>query len=151
MIDVWRIIKSRYADTAFDGEGARRSGGRWNSPGRALIYTSSTLSLAVLEIFVHLRNKEILSAYSVIPARVPAGLIQDLGDLPENWRTYPAPPALQLLGDAWIESGSSAALRVPSAIVESEYNYLLNPAHGRFGEIEIGSPRPFAIDPRLLR
>jgi RES domain-containing protein len=150
MIEVWRIVKTRYAGTAFDGEGARRSGGRWNSPGQALIYTSATQSLAVLEMFVHLGNREILSAYSTIPARFAEGLVADVGPLPDNWRAYPAPPQLQMLGDEWIEGKSSAVLRVPSAVVESEFNYLINPAHEKFGEIEIGSPRSFDFDPRLF-
>ena len=151
MIEVWRIVKTRYADTAFDGEGARRSGGRWNSPGRPLIYTSATLSLAILEIFVHLRDQAILSSYSVIPAHVPEELVQQVAGLPANWRTYPAPPSLQTIGDVWIESGRSAVLRVPSAVVETESNYLLNPAHDQFDQIAIGAPRPFDLDPRLLK
>ncbi len=149
MIEVWRIVKTRYVDTAFDGEGARRSGGRWNSPGRPLIYTSATLSLAILEIFVHLRDQAVLSSYSAIAANVPEELVQQVAGLPSNWREYPAPPSLQTIGDVWIESRRSAVLRVPSAVVETEFNYLLNPAHHRFNEIEIGDPRPFELDPRL--
>lgn len=150
MIEVWRIVKTRYADRAFDGEGARRSGGRWNSPGRPVVYTAATISLAVLEIFVHLKDREILSSYSVIPARVKEKHVEDLAELPAGWRSYPAPPELQMIGDEWLQSERSVVLRVPSVVVESESNYLINPLHSAFEQIEIGDPRPFVVDPRLL-
>ena len=148
----WRIVKSRYASTAFDGEGARLYGGRWNSPGTRMVYTSSTISLAVLEVLVHLQEASILSSYSLISASFNDVFVEhvDRSTLPDGWRTYPAPSELQRIGDEWVRSRSSAVLEVPSVIVERESNYLLNPTHPDFSSLVIGEPEPFTFDERLL-
>jgi RES domain-containing protein len=148
----WRIVKSRYASTAFDGEGARLYGGRWNSPGTRMVYTSSTVSLAVLEVLVHLQEASILSSYSLISASFNDVFVEhvDRSTLPDGWRTYPAPSELQHIGDEWVRSRSSAVLEVPSVIVERESNYLLNPTHPDFSSVIIGEPEPFTFDERLL-
>jgi RES domain-containing protein len=148
----WRIVKSRHASTAFDAEGARLYGGRWNSPGTRMVYTSGSISLAVLEVLVHLRETALLSSYSLITARFNDALVEglDRSRLPDGWRSYPAPPELQRIGDEWIRSRRSAVLQVPSAVVERESNYLLNPAHPDFSSVVIGEPEPFTFDERLL-
>lgn len=148
----WRIVKSRHAGTAFDGEGARLYGGRWNSLGTRMIYTSGSVSLAVLEVLVHVQEANLISSYSLIPARFDDALVQhlDRSRLPDDWRSYPAPPELQQLGDEWVRSQTSSVLEVPSAVVERESNYLLNPAHPDFSSIFIGEPEPFNFDERLL-
>jgi RES domain-containing protein len=153
----WRIVKSRHASTAFDGEGARLYGGRWNSPGTRMVYTSSTISLAILEILVHLQEASLLlllllSSYSLISADFDDALVERLDHsmLPDGWRTYPAPSELQRIGDEWVQSHRSAMLEVPSVIVERESNYLLNPTHPDFSSVVIGEPEPFAFDERLL-
>jgi RES domain-containing protein len=148
----WRIVKSRYASTAFDGEGARLYGGRWNSPGTRMVYTSSTISLAVLEVLVHLQEASLLSSYSLISADLDDALVERLDHsmLPDGWRTYPAPSDLQRIGDDWVRSQRSVALEVPSVIVVRESNYLLNPTHPDFASVIIGEPEPFTFDERLL-
>jgi RES domain-containing protein len=148
----WRIVKSRYASTAFDGEGARLYGGRWNSPGKPMVYTSSTISLAVLEVLGHLQEASLLSSYSLISADFDDALVERLDHsmLPDDWRSYPAPSELQRKGDEWVQSRRSAVLEVPSAIVERESNYLINPAHPDFSSVVIGEPEPFTFDERLL-
>lgn len=147
----WRIVKTRFAGAAFDGEGARLHGGRWTSPGLPAVYTAEHVSLALLEVLVHLRDSRFLPSYSLCRASFPAALVRriDLADLPEDWRGLPAPPDLQGTGDRWLESGASAVLEVPSAVVPQERNYLLNPAHPEFGEIELGAPASFSWDQRL--
>jgi RES domain-containing protein len=150
-MECWRITKARFAAHAFDGEGARRSGGRWNSPGTRMIYTAQSTALAMLEVLVHLGEAGALDAWVVIPADVPDDAIADAGKLPKNWKNYPAPPALQLLGDRWVAGGSSLALRVPSVLVEHEFNIVLNPIHPRFPEVTFGKLRPISFDDRLLR
>lgn len=152
MVTAWRIVKARYASIAFDGEGARRAGARWTSIGRKAVYVSSTVALATLEIVVHLDSTSPLFAYSLIQVGIPEPLITtvELATLPRNWRRYPAPPELRRIGDEWLGSRRSAALRVPSALVAVEYNYVLNPQHPDFPLITIGTPQSFPIDPRLL-
>lgn len=148
----WRIVKSRHAGTAFDGEGARVGGGRWNSPGAAMVYTSGNAALAALEILVHLDTGSVLPAYVLISCSFHEGMVTrlDRSRLPDTWRSYPAPAALQHLGDAWLTSGASPVLEVPSALIPAESNYLLNPRHTDFASITRAVPLPFEFDMRLL-
>jgi len=149
----WRIVKARRVATAFDGEGARLYGGRWTSAGRPAVYVSTTVALAVLEMLVHLGDVAPLPAYVLFELSIPEELISavDIGVLPRNWPDSPPPPALQAIGDEWLDSGRSAVLRVPSAVARIEFNYLLRPAHADFRKIGIGAQRPFALDRRLHR
>lgn len=153
MASGWRIVKTRHANTAFDGEGARLYGGRWNSPGTRMVYIASSVSLAVLEILVHLDRASLLSSYSLIAVQFDDILIQRLErrKLPEGWRDYPAPSELQRIGDEWVASRRSAVLEVPSVIVEDESIYLINPAHPEFASVSVGEPQPFHFDQRLVR
>lgn len=152
MVTAWRIVATRFAADAFSGEGAFVNGGRWNSPGVRMVYTAGSISLALLELLVHLRNTEALRSFSLCPVRIEESLISSLdrAGLPKDWRRSPAPVSLQALGDDWISSGASVVLRVPSAIVDDESNYLLNPEHPKFHRLEMGTPRPFDFDARLL-
>jgi len=146
----WRLTKTRYLATAWDGEGARTSGGRWNSAGTAVVYTSATLSLALVETLVHVPSG-VLPAYTAVPIEFDDSLVAvvDTADLPANWKDQPAPPETRVIGDSWVGSSKSALLRVPSVVVPSEFNYVVNPRHPDFGRIRIGAPMPFPFDPRL--
>ena len=152
-ITAWRIVKARHAANAFDGEGARLEGGRWNSPGTPLVYTSQSAALAALELLVHLGRRSILGAYVLIPCTFDNTLVEPLDSkrLPSNWRSYPAPPELQLIGDEWAKAAPVAVLQVPSAVIETESNYLLNPQHPDFKTVRVGDPQPFDFDERLLK
>lgn len=151
MAAAWRLTKTKYLPTAWDGEGAKKAGGRWNSPGVAVVYVSASLSLALVEILVHL-SAEILPAYSAVPVDFDESLVTVVAParLPREWKDNPPPPATQAIGDEWVANGTSAALRVPSVIVPGEWNFILNPAHRDFGRIRIGAPTPFPFDPRLV-
>lgn len=150
---VWRIAKRRYSKTAFSGSGARKYGGRWNSPGTSVVYTAETQSLAVLEILVHLEAPELLQRYVLVAVEIDKSFVQELdrSRLPRNWRAEPSPLRLKNIGDEWIASRTSVALRVPSALVPAESNVLLNPAHPDFQKLTIGKPIAFSFDPRLSR
>lgn len=149
---VWRLCRRRYA--AFDGEGARIAGGRWNRRGTAVVYTSATLSLAALEYFVNVDASvapdDLVSILADVPEDMPIANVQTR-DLPRGWRRYPAPESLMDIRTAWAMRGREAALSVPSAVVPPERNYLLNPSHPEFGKIRIGAPQPFSLDPRLWK
>lgn len=148
---VWRLTKPRRA--SFDGEGARLYGGRWNHPGLAVVYAAESLSLAVLELFVHLNPydaPDLVAVGAEVPDALPVRRV-DRSALPSNWRRTPAPTPLADLGSGWLREGAVAALAVPSAIVPRETNYLLNPAHPDFARIRIGKPEPFSLDPRLWK
>lgn len=148
----WRIVKAKRSATAFDGEGARRSGGRWNSVGIPMVYTSATISLAILEILVHLEDSSVLPHYSVLSVEFDAAQVTNLDPamLSFNWRDPMAPVELQQRGDAWMQAQRSLILRLPSVIVPSETIYLLNPRHPDFASLTFGPPQALEFDPRLF-
>lgn len=118
------------------------------------MYTSATLSLAVLEYFVNLPAAAAPPDLVAVPAELPADLPMsslNASDLPRGWRKYPAPDALADLGTRWVEEGRTAILAVPSAVVPHERNYLLNPAHPRFRDIQPGKPEPLSLDSRMWK
>ena len=153
MVNAWRISKTRYATSTLDGEGARHNGGRWNSVGTRVAYASESVALATLEVLVGLQDTAILSSYSLTRAEFPEDLVEmlDRRTLPVTWNRYPPSPETQRVGDLWVAQARSAVLKVPSAVVEAEHNYLLNPRHPQFGRVLVHAPEPFQLDPRLLK
>lgn len=151
MMQAWRIVKEKHAGTAFSGEGARLFGGRWNSSGVSVVYTSGTKALAVLENLVHL-NPPVTFRYVAIPVSFDEALIRriEIDELPADWGGEPPSPSTRQLGDLWVKQARSAVLELPSVIITSESNYLLNPAHPDFSKLIIGKPEVFSFDPRLL-
>ena len=150
-MQVWRLAKA--ARPTFDGEGARLYGGRWNHLGVPVVYTSNSLSLAVLEYFVHL-DIDLAPTLVAIPADIPdtIGVLHvGASALPPDWRHTPAPAALANLGSTWARERATAVLAVPSVLVPTETNYILNPAHPDFGRIIVGAPVTFSLDPRMLK
>jgi RES domain-containing protein len=147
----WRIAKRKHAKAAFNGEGARLFGGRWNNPGTVVVYTAESRSLAALEMLVHLDSFELLDRYVLFEVGIDQSLMTHVktADLPGSWRKDPAPDEIRAIGDAWVTEGASAVLRVPSVLVPGENNFLLNPGHEDFVKLKIGKPLPFRFDPRL--
>ena len=154
MISAFRICKTRHLATALSGEGARLGGGRWNSPGLPVVYTSSSLSLATLEVLVHLEDPELLAnLFSWIPLEIPDDLVEwlDPATLPPAWLNDEPGPASRSAGDGWLKSRGCAALAVPSVVTPGEWNFLLNPAHPDFPKFLPGPASSFRPDPRLIR
>ena len=151
MIESWRVVKKKYLDTAFDGEGARRAGGRWNSAGLPAVYTAESPALAILEMLVH-ADLSLLPHYVAIPVRFSEELATsvDVAGLPHGWREHPGPSALRKIGDDWLLNGASLALKLPTAVAPAGWNYLLNPAHPKFKDLEIGEPLGCPLDTRLV-
>lgn len=152
MEQAWRIVHQDYAATAFDGEGARITGGRWNSEGIPVVYTAGTLSLALLEIIVHLEIKSALQYFKAIPITFNDTLIETVpgNALPLTWNSTPPSFHTKAIGYEWIRQSASAVLCVPSAVVPNEKNYLLNPQHPDFTKIKIGEQIDLPADPRIL-
>ncbi|MDX1655345.1 MAG: RES domain-containing protein [Candidatus Competibacteraceae bacterium] len=149
-----RLVKSRYAESAFDGEGARHFGGRWNSLGQPVVYAADSIALAALELLVHLGSEQILSSYTLFQWNLADEQVMalDTQSLPDDWTREPAVPSTARIGDEWLDSGLSVALRVPSVIVPEESNYLLNPRYPDFHQaLDDLRRRPFGFDPRLER
>ncbi|WP_186420955.1 RES family NAD+ phosphorylase [Bosea sp. CS1GBMeth4] len=136
----WRVARAPFADLT--GEGARLYGGRWNSPGRAMVYTAENPALAILEVRVHL---------DLEPDLVPDDYVlieMALGEAPALVLET-APDDRAAFGDAWLARAGEAVLTVPSFIAPRSFNYLVNPAHPGAGAIRIASTQPFAFDRRL--
>ena len=151
MVSAWRIVAARWADTAFDGEGARRYGGRWNSPGRPAIYLAGSRALAALETLVHMSPRVAARQKFVrFEVSLPKSLVAPLDGKPRHHLEPFVGTETQKTGDRWLEAGDGAALAVPSAVIPEEPNYLLNPVHPQFNEVEINEGEAFAFDPRLL-
>jgi RES domain-containing protein len=148
----WRLVNQRFARIAFDGEGARLYGGRWNSNGVAVVYTAQSQSLAALELLANADSASLLERYVFISVEFSSHLVQkvDFSSMPQNWQADPAPQESKDIGDTWVASGSSCVLQVPSVIVPAESNFLLNPRHVDYRKLRIGKPLRFRFDPRLL-
>ena len=148
---VWRLARAPYP--VLDGEGARLAGGRWNAPGTPMVYTAAHLSLAALELLVHVnpdRLPDDLVAYGIeIPDRLPRKEVE-AGELPSGWDRRAEVPALRRMGEAWTREQASAVLSVPSAVIPEEQNHLINPRHADAAAAHVARWRPFAFDPHLF-
>ncbi len=151
MTSVWRIVKEKYADIAFDGEGARLYGGRWNHPGFPAVYCSETLALAALELFVQLDAAPNMSLVAIEASFSDEISIETLEKPPKNWNHYPLSIETQNLGSEWIKEEKSTVLKVPSVIISREFNYILNPRHTDFNKIKIHKPTVFTFDARMYK
>jgi len=151
-VRVWRIARAAHA--AFDGEGARRHGSRWTPRGVPAVFTSATLSLAALERFVHtdsdLEPVDLVAISVDIGDNISVDVI-DLGELPLDWRSFPAPSALASIGEQWFRESRTAVLSVPSVVIPHERNFVVNPIHGEFAQFAIGRQEPFSFDPRMWK
>lgn len=148
----YRLVKRKWLQGAFDGEGARQFGGRWNSKGKACVYLSSSESLALLEVMVHLEDYRLLESYALLEATFHEDALMHLPDdgLPDDWMAEPAPASTAEIGDGWLESQSSLVLSVPSVVVPRERNYLVNPDHVDFQALIDGAREvAFIPDSRL--
>ena len=143
--------KSFFEDLS--GTGARLFGGRWNSQGYAVVYTSATVELAMLESLCHNTFSSLIRHFGLITLEVPDKVSMQeilIKDLPKNWRSFPPPSSLAKMGDRWLTRKSGLLLKVPSVIFPSSFNYLLNPAHADFDKMKVANRGDFNIDVRLL-
>lgn len=152
MAAVYRVTKAKYP--VFDGTGAYLEGGRWNSPGRPVVYGSSCLAGCLLEVLVHAgRMHRIPGAHHCARAEVPDDLAVEVVDesrIP-GWDAAES-SAARAYGDAWLAAGRSAVLSVPAAASRPfGRNLLLNPLHPDFARVRLGAPEPIAWDARLFR
>ncbi len=156
MIHAWRLIKKKHLPDALSGEGARLGGGRWNHTGIPVVYASATLSLAVLELFIHFTRRDIAISKCLlaIPVLIPdtiTTIVVNVQDLAPGWNSSPPPDFTRDIGTEWVRSAASAVLRVPSAIIPEEHNFVINVKHSDFVNITVGESRPFALDDRAWK
>jgi RES domain-containing protein len=149
---VFRLAKLKYVKD-FSGKGAEKSGGRWNSKGTLVIYTSISRALCTAEIAVHAPLGIVPRDYTLATIEIPDSsriLKTDLNKLPDDWKSFPHPNSTQLLGDRFISENKYLVMQVPSVVVQGEFNFLLNPAHKDFSRIRLLKTEPFVFDERLF-
>lgn len=152
MATAWRICQVQWATTAFSGAGAAEFAGRWNSPGRKMVYCAATRALAAMEILANVEEKSMLrkARFVAIAVDIPEALVFLPKTLPGDWRRTPVTPGPRKFGDKFLDGGRYPAMRVPSVVILGEFNFLLNPLQAGFVDLKIGRPEIFQFDPRVL-
>ena len=150
-MNVYRISKCEYISD-LQGTGAARYPGRWHSKGTYILYTAVTPSLALLESVVHISSIAITS-FCMTCLSVPEDKVKTImvHELPGNWFITPPPDILKHIGDSFIKENKFLALKIPSAIMPEENNYLLNPGHHDFKKVSVVYTRNVPIDERFLK
>ena len=147
---VFRISRERYARD-LSGTGARIYGGRWNAKGTSLLYTAESRALAAMELAVHTDMNDLFDDLQLVTLSVPGQDLLALDPLPSHWNQHPPHPASQRVGEQFVTEGKALILKVPSVVIRGDYNYLINPGHTGFQQIEIVSIEPFQFDQRLIK
>jgi len=161
VIVVWRLTLAKYTHPLPDGTppnllsafGASKYGGRWNHPGTSVVYTSGSVALCAMEVFVHLTGGVVPPNHVLIRIDVPddvAAAAEVVAPPPSDWQRIPAPSSTRDLGTSWAASKRSLLLRVPSVVIPAEHNFLINPQHPDFGRISARVDSNFQFDPRMI-
>lgn len=151
-MEVFRLATAKYAND-LSGTGARLHGGRWNQKGEAVLYTAGTRALALVEVLVHLTNAFLPLNYQLITLYIPDDSIIEFPtkSLPSDWKTLEPSESTKKISAKWLITNEYLVLKVPSVIVEGEFNYLVNPLHADFSKVKILKTEPFSFDIRLLK
>lgn len=150
---VFRLSKKKFSK-GLSGKGAAKSGNRWNSKGTEIIYSAESRALAMAEVAVHLTLATLPSDYVMIEIDLPDSIALKelkLKDLPDDWDTHPPVRSTQKLGDEFIDASDRCVLKVPSAVVQGDFNYLINPYHEDFKKIKIFNVQDFPFDKRIFK
>lgn len=148
-MEVYRIVRAKWAND-LSGEGARLYGGRWNRKGTPCLYTSSSRSLAILEFSVNVSLDEMPRSLSLITIRIPDQFHEvAIDELPGNWKDVPAPGAAREFGTRLLQEGSHLIIRLPSAVIPQEFNYIINPAHKDLKLCKVVAVEDFVYDIRI--
>jgi RES domain-containing protein len=149
---VYRLSKAKY-HLDLSRKGAELSGGRWNSKGIALLYTSQSRALAFAEVAIHIPVGIMPKDYVLISISVPdtAGILKLANtDLPQDWRSNPPSDITQKIGDRFVVEAKYPILQVPSAVVPGDFNFLVNPGHPQVKGVTIVHVEPFEFDSRFV-
>jgi|SRR5690554_2136102 len=149
---VFRLSRKKYAND-LSGKGAAMFGNRWNSKGIEMLYTAESRALAMAEVVVHLSLAALPDDYMMIEIDIPESIkieVLEPQHLGVDWNSIPPRPNTQIIGDTFIYSKKHCVLRVPSAVVKGDYNYLLNPNHPDFKKIKIIEVTNFPFDERIF-
>jgi RES domain-containing protein len=148
---LYRVVRNKYLYD-LTGTGSKLFGGRWNSPGIPAIYTSASKSLAVLESLTNTPPAILQKDFSILILEITGKVLADEfseKDLPANWKTYPAPVNLTKMGDKWLLARKKLMLKVPSAVITSEFNFIINPLHRDMKKVKIAAAEKLELDSRV--
>jgi len=150
-MEIFRITNKKYADD-LTGKGAALNGGRWNKVGTPVLYCGASVEIALLETIVHL-PANFAPNLILLTLQIPNDSIDAItvSELPKKWYKHPAPEVLAEIGDAWTKSNSSIALKVPSVIVHTAHNFVLNCSHPKYQKVKVLKKQPFPLDGRLTK
>lgn len=152
-MEVFRLLREQYANT-LSGKGAAIKGARWNSQGVEIIYTAANRSLALAEVAVHFTLATLPDDYMMITIFVPdnTSLIKlKEKDVPNGWNAFPHSHSTQRFGDSFVFDNEYCLLQVPSAVTKGDFNFLINPYHADFKNIQIISKEKFPFDNRIFK
>ena len=150
---VYRLTRKKYSKT-LSGTGASLSGNRWNSKGVEIIYTADSRALAMAEVLFHLPLNLLPRDFKMMCINIPKSIhihVYTPTDIPLLFRNPLNYTKTQFVGDEFIRLSTHCVLKVPSAVVYGDYNYLVNPFHKDFKKITIESTHDFPIDTRLIK
>ena len=147
---VYRLATAKYAED-ISGEGARLYGGRFNPVGVAALYTSENISLCILEILVRASRTTAPDTYTLISIEFPETNMREITPkkLKKDWQAdidY-----TQGIGEDFLKNNQALCLKVPSAVIPVEHNYILNPAHADFNKVTIIETQLLQLDKRLFK
>jgi RES domain-containing protein len=148
---LYRVVRNKYLYD-LTGTGSKLSGGRWNSPGIPALYTSASKSLAVLETLTNTPPAILQQDFSILILEIHGKISADEfteKDLPANWKIYPAPINLIKMGDSWLLARKKLMLKVPSAVIPSEFNFIINPLHQDMKKVKIAAAEKLELDSRV--
>jgi RES domain-containing protein len=151
-MEVFRLARKKYP-IALSGKGASIAGARWNSKGTEIIYTAQSRALAMAEVAVHLSIAALPSDFVMLTIDVPEDVsVEELDSttLQIGWNVFPHSFTTQIIGDQFIKEDRSCVIKVPSAVVKGDYNYLINPSHEDFKKIKIIHQEDFPFDKRIF-
>ncbi len=149
-MNVYHVGSQKYA-SQLTGEGAKLHGGRWNTIGSACIYTSESIALCVLEFAANVSVDLMPPSLAITVLFIPEQSWKEFSgkELPANWQHTPAPTETTLFGSAFLNNAKYLVLKVPSAIIPLEYNYIINPLHADFKKVKLKEVHPFTFDSRI--
>lgn len=150
---VYRLSREKFSDE-LSGKGAAKYGNRWNSKGVEIVYTAESRALAMAEVAVHLSLTSLPRDFVMMEIAIPDKLkikSLDFKKLDKSWNSHPPSSKSQKLGDRFVEANKDCVLRVPSAAVPGDFNYLLNPHHPDFKKIKIAKVSEFPFDNRIFK
>jgi len=148
---VFRLTKAKYQNE-ISGVGAKVYGGRWNSAGQSMVYTCENRALCTTEIAVHTPLGIMPKNYVLQTIKIPDNAIKTvtISKLPNDWKRFPHPYSTKAIGDEFLKENSHLVFKIPSAIVQGEFNFLINPAHKNFSMVKLLNVEPFSFDKRLF-